>query len=77
MSQPRDRLPRFSRALGLTVLLSGLVIGPPAAAQAPSTYANPVSAGVVDTFPDPTMIHGKDGFWYAYGTQNLGVLQRG
>ncbi|MEV1247666.1 family 43 glycosylhydrolase [Nonomuraea sp. NPDC049750] len=70
MPQPHDRLSRLSRALGLTVLLSGLVIGPPAAAQAPSTYANPVSAGVVDTFPDPTMIHGKDGFWYAYGTQN-------
>jgi beta-xylosidase len=54
--------------LGLTALLSGLLTGP-ARATAP-TYVNPVSAGVVDTFPDPTMIRGKDGLWYAYGTQN-------
>ncbi|CAM5724913.1 Arabinan endo-1,5-alpha-L-arabinosidase OS=Streptomyces antimycoticus OX=68175 GN=SSPO_090880 PE=3 SV=1 [Streptomyces antimycoticus] len=25
---------------------------------------------MVDTFPDPVMIRGKDGLWYAYGTQN-------
>ncbi|ROS75403.1 family 43 glycosylhydrolase [Cellulomonas sp. PhB143] len=42
-----------------------------AAADAPAgTYENPVSAGVVDTFPDPSMIRGKDGRYYAYGTQN-------
>ncbi|GAA1727058.1 hypothetical protein GCM10009809_23450 [Isoptericola hypogeus] len=41
-----------------------------AADEAPATYSNPVSAGVVDTFPDPTVIRGKDGAWYAYGTQN-------
>ncbi|MDQ3865154.1 MAG: family 43 glycosylhydrolase, partial [Actinomycetota bacterium] len=29
---------------------------------------NPVSKGVFDTFPDPSIIKGKDGFWYAYGT---------
>lgn len=34
------------------------------------TYMNPVTAGVVATFPDPTMIRGKDGRWYAYGTTN-------
>lgn len=46
---------------------------PAAAAPAPAasaTYTNPVSAGVVDTFPDPAMIRGKDGAWYAYGTTN-------
>ncbi|MBA8809637.1 family 43 glycosylhydrolase [Promicromonospora sukumoe] len=36
----------------------------------PATYTNPVSAGVTDTFPDPAVIRGKDGAWYAYGTQN-------
>ncbi|WP_344981357.1 family 43 glycosylhydrolase, partial [Streptosporangium fragile] len=41
------------------------------------TYANPVTAGVVDTFPDPAMIRGKDGFWYAYGTQNPVFQSRG
>ncbi|MFD7713919.1 family 43 glycosylhydrolase [Streptomyces sp. NPDC059786] len=54
--------------------------GGSAAAQAPerhptgtaraATYTNPVTSGTVDTFPDPTMIRGKDGLWYAYGTQN-------
>lgn len=39
---------------------------PPASA----TYTNPVSEGVVDTFPDPAVIRGKDGAWYAYGTTN-------
>lgn len=43
---------------------------PPTAAEASHTYANPVTAGVVDTFPDPAMIRGKDGAWYAYGTTN-------
>ncbi|MFD7310766.1 family 43 glycosylhydrolase [Promicromonospora sp. NPDC059942] len=37
---------------------------------APGTYTNPVTAGVTDTFPDPAVIRGKDGAWYAYGTQN-------
>ncbi|MEV1175320.1 family 43 glycosylhydrolase [Nonomuraea sp. NPDC049784] len=53
--------------LAVTALLSGLVSAP---APTPATYTNPVSAGVVDTFPDPTLIHARDGLWYAYGTQN-------
>jgi arabinan endo-1,5-alpha-L-arabinosidase len=32
------------------------------------SYTNPVSKGVFDTFPDPSIIKGKDGYWYAYGT---------
>lgn len=32
------------------------------------TYTNPISAGMVDTFADPAIIRGKDGYWYAYGT---------
>jgi len=54
-------------------LVSGMVPAQLADAvdAAPSTtYTNPVSAGVVDTFPDPAVIRGKDGAWYAYGTQN-------
>ncbi|MFF4616986.1 hypothetical protein [Nonomuraea jabiensis] len=43
--------------LGVAALLSGL-------------FTNPVSAGVVDSLPDPTVIHARDGLWYAYGTQN-------
>ncbi|WP_223166808.1 family 43 glycosylhydrolase [Nonomuraea sp. SYSU D8015] len=44
-------------ALAVTALLTGM-------------FTNPVSSGVVDAFPDPTVIHAKDGLWYAYGTQN-------
>ncbi|MFK0168912.1 family 43 glycosylhydrolase [Streptomyces sp. NPDC090306] len=39
-------------------------------AAATGTYTNPVTAGTVDSFPDPSMIRAKDGYWYAYGTQN-------
>ncbi|NBE95577.1 arabinan endo-1,5-alpha-L-arabinosidase [Nonomuraea sp. KC401] len=55
--------------LAIAALLAGMVTAPLPAAASP-TYTNPVSAGAVDTFPDPTMIHAKDGLWYAYGTQN-------
>lgn len=44
--------------------------GRPVAAAA-ATYTNPVSASAgIDTFPDPATVRGKDGLWYAYGTQN-------
>ncbi|MFE7509291.1 family 43 glycosylhydrolase [Promicromonospora sp. NPDC057488] len=58
------------------MLAAGLAPVLPAAADdggsaaAPTTYTNPVTAGVTDTFPDPAVIRGKDGAWYAYGTQN-------
>lgn len=46
-------------------------------AAAVTTYTNPVSASAgIDTFPDPATIRGKDGLWYAYGTQNP-VFQSG
>ncbi|QGQ19298.1 family 43 glycosylhydrolase [Cellulomonas sp. JZ18] len=34
----------------------------------PTTYANPVGSGAADTFADPAVIRGQDGWWYAYGT---------
>ncbi|QKW22800.1 family 43 glycosylhydrolase [Kitasatospora sp. NA04385] len=81
---PRHRrlLPRL---LAACALAWGLLAVPPAAtadgaqaADAPAaTYTNPVSAGVVDTFPDPSTIRGKDGLWYAYGTQNPVFQSRG
>jgi arabinan endo-1,5-alpha-L-arabinosidase len=61
------------RAVLVVVVLSGLMVAPQAVAQA-TTYTNPVTAGVVDTFPDPTTVRGRDGYWYAFGTQNP-VLQ--
>jgi arabinan endo-1,5-alpha-L-arabinosidase len=35
------------------------------------TYTNPVSADFTENFPDPTIIRGHDGFWYAYGTNGV------
>jgi len=40
----------------------------PAAAQAGPASPNPVSASFADTFADPMVIRGDDGFYYAYGT---------
>src|SRR5829696_1211525 len=34
------------------------------------TYVNPVSSGFADTFADPTVIRGQDGYWYAYATSD-------
>ncbi len=61
------RIALFCALLSVSATLVGLA---PARAAAPATFTNPVSAGVVDTFPDPAMIRGKDGLWYAYGTTN-------
>ncbi|WP_220503727.1 family 43 glycosylhydrolase [Microbispora sp. H13382] len=66
--------------IGALLLASTVVASPPAQAAAvpatgptsstPATYSNPVSGDAVQTFPDPAMIRGKDGLWYAYGTTN-------
>ncbi|WP_409047739.1 family 43 glycosylhydrolase [Microbacterium sp. HA-8] len=67
----------FAAALLIGSSLPAAAAPPPATpappeppASAGSTYTNPVSAGTVDTFPDPAVIRGKDGSWYAYGTTN-------
>lgn len=60
-------------AVAAAVLIGGglpAVAAPAQVEAASGTYTNPVSAGVVDSFPDPAIIRGKDGAWYAYGTQN-------
>jgi len=35
-----------------------------------STYINPVSKDFADTFADPSVIKGKDGYWYAFATSD-------
>jgi arabinan endo-1,5-alpha-L-arabinosidase len=69
--------PRFARPLAaFTAALlaaAGLVAGPRPADAAPRpvpTYRNPVSAPAADTFADPAVIRGRDGFWYAFGTSD-------
>src|SRR5262245_15488157 len=58
------------RVLALLLLLIPFAVSSPAASASTAGYQNPVTAGTVDTFPDPTMIKAKDGRWYAYGTTN-------
>ena len=60
-------LAAFVAALGLA--------GPPSAsgARAPSdatTYDNAVSDSFSDTYADPSVIRGRDGWWYAYATSD-------
>lgn len=61
----------------LVLVLSVLFIPSTSAQAAPASYVNPVSAGTVDTFPDPAVIKAKDGKWYAYGTTNPIFNSRG
>jgi arabinan endo-1,5-alpha-L-arabinosidase len=59
-------------AAALAPLLAGAA--PPALAAPPlverATYDNPVSKSFADTFADPSLIRGLDGWWYAYGTSD-------
>src|SRR3954471_17517704 len=36
----------------------------------PTTYRNPVSRTVGDTYADPDVVRGRDGWWYAYATSD-------
>lgn len=67
-------------ALGAAVALTAATAATPASA-APSgaaspastssaSYANPVSRDFADTFADPAVVRGRDGWWYSYGTSD-------
>ncbi len=43
--------------------------GPSAAPRTPP-IENPVSASFADTYADPAVVEGKDGWWYAYATSD-------
>ncbi|GIG28418.1 family 43 glycosylhydrolase [Cellulomonas marina] len=44
------------------------VVGDGPLAPTATTYTNPVSDTFADTYADPAVIRGQDGWWYAYGT---------
>jgi hypothetical protein len=58
------------RLITLLAALSLLVPAGAASAADRGTYTNPVSAGFADTFADPHVIRGHDGYWYAFGTSD-------
>src|SRR4051812_32592415 len=39
-------------------------------ARASTTYRNPVSKSFADTYADPDVVRGRDGWWYAYATSD-------
>src|SRR5690349_17406229 len=62
--------------MALAVVTAG-ALGVPAAAAATAqpeltstVYRNPVSRTVGDTYADPDVIRGPDGWWYAYATSD-------
>lgn len=64
---------RTLTALAAAVLTAGIVQAPGSAAGTgpearAGTYVNPVSQGFADTFADPAIVRGEDGYWYAFGT---------
>lgn len=57
--------------IGLLALLLMMPLAASAEARPPgATYRNPISASFADTFADPLVIQGKDGWWYAYATSD-------
>lgn len=56
----------LAAALGLILAATAPVHT--ASADSPSRSSNPISTAVGDTFADPVIVRGDDGFWYAYGT---------
>ncbi len=39
-------------------------------ARASTTYRNPVTKSFADTYADPDVVRGRDGWWYAYATSD-------
>ena len=74
----RTTRPRRTAALGALVLaLTAGALAPAQAAgprwqedAAATEYTNPVTAGFSDTYADPAVIRGKDGWWYLYATSD-------
>lgn len=72
---PRPRRLLVALVTALATLTVGLVpaaqaTGRSGAAQPASSYTNPVTADFADTYADPAIIRGKDGYWYLYATSD-------
>jgi arabinan endo-1,5-alpha-L-arabinosidase len=66
----------ISGIMALAIVTAG-ALGVPAAAAATAqpgltstVYRNPVSRAVGDTYADPDVVRGPDGWWYAYATSD-------
>ncbi|MDP9867096.1 MULTISPECIES: family 43 glycosylhydrolase [Streptosporangium] len=69
---PAASSPREAASAALRQSASGGVPGaaPAERGSGGGTYTNQVSGGFADTFADPAIIRGEDGWWYAFGTSD-------
>ena len=61
------------RFLAAALAVAAVAAGTTAAAAAPPapvTTLNAISSSFADTFADPSIIQGRDGYWYAYATSD-------
>jgi arabinan endo-1,5-alpha-L-arabinosidase len=59
------------RLLAAVLTVAAVAAGTSAATAAPVvTTTNAISSSFADTFADPSIIQGRDGYWYAYATSD-------
>jgi hypothetical protein len=61
------------RLLAAALTVAAVAAGTSAATAAPPpevTTTNPIDSSFADTFADPSVIQGRDGYWYAYATSD-------
>lgn len=67
----------WARLIAPAGLLAAMLPGAVATAgSTPSTFSNPVMAAPSSSFADPSVIRGRDGYWYSYTTSRLITIQR-
>lgn len=67
-SRPAPRRVLGAITLAVTVCVLAVLPATAHAGRTPTSYTNAVTDGYSIDFPDPTVMRGKDGFWYAYAT---------
>ncbi|MFI6679719.1 family 43 glycosylhydrolase [Kribbella sp. NPDC050470] len=64
-------MPPKRRLLAAALAVAAVAAGTSAATAAPApTTTNAISSSFADTFADPAIIQGRDGYWYAYATSD-------
>ncbi|MDX6283589.1 MAG: arabinan endo,5-alpha-L-arabinosidase [Kribbellaceae bacterium] len=60
----------IAAALAIAAVATGTTAAVAAPRPAPVTTLNDISKPFADTFADPSIIQGRDGYWYAYATSD-------
>ncbi|HEY0616891.1 MAG TPA: family 43 glycosylhydrolase [Kribbella sp.] len=67
---PPRRFLAAALAVAVITTVAGTSTTAAAPPQPPVTTLNPISSSFADTFADPSIIQGRDGYWYAYATSD-------